>query len=104
MQILTLSSSDSISCNALRTMSVIMVSKASMHIVSASVVPLYVPPADIAVLTFSYFLKLPDTSHLRRFFCILLMALSDLDPTPDLHESSSASVSASVSFPRDAVF
>lgn len=84
-------------------MPTIMVSKALMHIISTSVVLLYVPPAVSAVLTFSYFLKFPNTSHLKRFFHMLLMALKDLDPTLDLPESSYASVSGSISFPRDAV-
>lgn len=84
-------------------MSIIMVPKASMHVISASVVPLYVPPAVIAVLTFSYFLKFPNSSHLKRFFYMLLMALNDLDPTLDQHESSYATISGSISFPRDAV-
>ena len=95
-----------------------MVSKSLMHIVSASriapiiMVSLYNLSLScgplrttyvIAVLTFSYFLKFPSSSHLKRFFDMLLLALNDLDPTLDLHESSYATISGSISFPRDMV-
>lgn len=54
---------------ALRIMSIIInkVSKALMGIISTSVVPLHRVPAVIAMLTFSYFLKLPYYLLPQRF-------------------------------------
>lgn len=108
MQILTTSSSSLIALSALRIMSIIinMVYKTLMDMISTSVVLTIPSTCCYCYADFLLFLAVAKLPPILEIFYMLLLWLRmtlTLLSTCDLREHTQASISGSISFPREAV-